>query len=103
MRVGTKGPQCLGVALLFLPPYAPNFNLIERFWKCVHETCLYSQYSADSVAFQPAILVCIEQSSPTYRKELESLVTLPFQTFKEVQVLGAAMLRCGQLGLSIEE
>jgi transposase len=86
--------QSLGIALLFLPPYAPNLHLIERFWKFVKKTCLYSKYYADAVSFQHAIIACIEQSSTTYRKELESLLTLKFQTFKEVQVLGETSNIC---------
>ena len=34
----------LGIELLFLPPYSPNLNLIERFWKFVKKHCLYSRY-----------------------------------------------------------
>jgi len=74
--------------LLFLPPYSPNLNLIERFWKFVKKKCLYSKYYADHYAFQDAIIECIEQSPSKYRQELESLLTLKFQTFKEVQVIG---------------
>ena len=29
----------LGIELLFLPPYSPNLNLIERFWKYVKKQC----------------------------------------------------------------
>jgi transposase len=80
--------QSLGIELLFLPPYSPNLNLIERFWKFVKKKCLYSKYYADHHAFQQAILTCIEQAPTQYRDELESLLTLKFQTFKEVQVIG---------------
>jgi len=34
----------LGIELLFLPPYSPNLNLIERLWKFVKKECLYSKY-----------------------------------------------------------
>ena len=34
--------QSLGIELLFLPPYSPNLNLIERLWGFVKDTCLYS-------------------------------------------------------------
>ena len=80
--------QSLGIELLFLPPYSPNLNLIERFWKFVKKKCLYSKYYADHHAFQQAIIACIEQAPTQYRDELESLLTLKFQTFKEVQVIG---------------
>ena len=80
--------QSLGIELLFLPPYSPNLNLIERFWKFVKKQCLYSKYYADHHAFQQAILECIAQAPTQYRAELASLLTLKFQTFKAVPVIG---------------
>jgi transposase len=78
----------LGIELLFLPAYSPNLNLIERLWKFVKKTCLYSKYYADHHAFQQAIIACIAQAPTKYREELESLLTLKFQTFRDVPVIG---------------
>jgi transposase len=80
--------QSLGIELLFLPPYSPNLNLIERFWKFVKKQCLYSKYYADHYAFQQAIRTCIAQAPTHCRAELASLLTLKFQTFKAVPVIG---------------
>ena len=80
--------QSLGIEWLFLPPYSPNLHRIERFWKFVKKKCLYSKYYADHHAFQRAIVACIEQAPTQDRDELESLLTLKFQTFQEVQVIG---------------
>lgn len=33
-------------ALLFLPPYSPEFNTIERVWKVARRTCIHNQYFA---------------------------------------------------------
>jgi transposase len=74
--------------LLFLPAYSPNLNLIERFWKFVKKQCLYSKYYADHHAFQHAIITCIEQAPDKHKEELESLLTLKFQSFKAVRVIG---------------
>jgi transposase len=78
----------LGLELLYLPPYSPNLNLIERFWKWVKKKCLYSKYYATSADFQKAIQTCIAQAYHQHRAELKSLLTLRFQTFKEVPVIG---------------
>ena len=78
----------LGIELLFLPAYSPNLNLIERFWKFVKKTCLYSKYYADHHAFQHAIIACIEQAPDKHKQELESLLTLKFQSFKAVHIIG---------------
>jgi transposase len=80
--------QTLGIELLFLPPYSPNLNLIERFWKFVKKQCLYSKYYADHLAFQHAIMACIVQAPDKHKEELASLLTLKFQSFKAAQVIG---------------
>jgi transposase len=72
----------LGVYLLFLPSYSPNLNLIERFWKYVKKDCLYSKYYPAFPAFKQAIFSCIQQAPIQHKKELHSLLTLRFQTFK---------------------
>ena len=80
--------QELGIELLYLPVYSPNLNLIERFWRFVKKQCLYSKYYPDSESFQQAILTCIQQAPTTHKEELNQLLTLRFQTFREVPVLG---------------
>jgi hypothetical protein len=62
--------------------------LIERFWKWVKKHCLYSKYYATSADFQQAIQECITQAHSQHPAELESLLTLRFQTFREVPVIG---------------
>lgn len=86
--------QSLGIEWLFVPAYSPNLNLIERFWKFVKKTCLYSQYYADHLAFQQAIIECIAQAPNRHKEELASLLTLKFQSFKEVPVIGEASNVC---------
>ena len=80
--------RSVGIELLFLPPYSPNLNLIERLWKFVKKQCLYGKYYPDSGAFQQAIVDCIAQAGTIHKAELESLLTLRFQTFKEVPIVG---------------
>lgn len=80
--------QRLGIELLFLPAYSPNLNLLERFWKFVKKQCLYSKYYADSHSFQRAIMECIAQASDKHQEALASLLTLKFQSFKVVRVIG---------------
>lgn len=82
--------QRLGIELLYLPTYSPNLNLIERFWKFVKKQCLYSKYYPDSESFQHAIMHCIEHASRTHQQALENLLTLRFQTFQAVPVIGEA-------------
>jgi transposase len=77
----------LGIELLYLPAYSPNLNLIERLWKFVKKQCLYSQYYADFTAFTQAIEACLANTQTTHKQALRSLLTLNFQSFKNVQSL----------------
>lgn len=79
----------LKIELLYLPPYSPNLNLIERLWKFVKKRCLYSIYYADFDAFSTAISTCLDHTHDTYKGELDSLLTLNFQTFEDVTSLSS--------------
>jgi len=45
-----------GIELLFLPPYSPNLNLIERVWKFIRKKSLNCVYFKDFTRFKNAIL-----------------------------------------------
>jgi len=77
----------LDIELLFLPSYSPNLNLIERLWKFVKKKCLYSTYYEDFGSFKAAIQDCLAQTDTTYKEELDSLLTLKFQSFKKSQIV----------------
>ena len=81
--------QKLNIELLFLPAYSPNLNLIERLWKFVKKQCLYSIYYPDFASFKAAIVDCLSQTHTEYKSDLDSLLTLNFQTFKKVQIVPA--------------
>lgn len=53
--------ESLGIELLYLPPYSPNLNLIERLWKFVKKQCLYFIYYPDFNSFKGSIVSCLEQ------------------------------------------
>jgi len=79
----------LNLELAFLPSYSPNLNLIERLWKFVKKQCLYSEYYADFTAFKTAILQCLAQSHQRHKTDLDTLLTLNFQTFEKTQSMAA--------------
>jgi transposase len=79
----------LPIELLYLPAYSPTLNLIERLWKFVKKTGLYSTYYAHFHDFKQASSDCLAQTHTTYKNELDALLTLRFQTFKESQVMAA--------------
>lgn len=65
------------VELVFLPPYSPNLNLIERFWKFFKKMVLYNRYYEKFDEFKSA---CEQffQSIAQYKNELRSLLTENF-------------------------
>lgn len=75
----------LNIELLYLPAYSPNLNLIERLWKFVKKQCLYSKYYQNFTEFKGAISKCLNETHTTHKRELASLLTLRFQTFKKAQ------------------
>src|SRR3990172_801146 len=75
----------LNIELIFLPPYSPNLNLIERLWKFVKKQCLYSKYYSEFTKFKNSIMDCLQKTHSQYKQELVSLLTLNFQTFNKSQ------------------
>jgi transposase len=82
--------QKLGIELLFLPPYSPNLNLIERLWKLTKKECLNSRYYNDFTEFSAAISTFLTTMDRTHKTQLSSLLTLKFQLFTEEQTQKAA-------------
>lgn len=76
----------LDITLLFLPSYSPNLNLIERLWKFTKKSVLSGKYYEKFDKFQVAITDCLNQANDKYAEELQSLMTLNFQTFKNVNI-----------------
>lgn len=80
----------LEIELLFLPPYSPNLNLIERVWKFTKKECLNSRYYSDFNLFRGAIKGFLDTMHETHEPELKTLLTLKFQTFDVEQIKLAA-------------
>jgi transposase len=51
-----------GIVLVFFPPYSPNLNLIERFWKLVKAKVLNAAYHGTFEDFKRAIDDCVSGS-----------------------------------------
>lgn len=73
----------LGITLAFLPPYAPNLNLIERVWKFVKKKTLYNHYYPTFQEFTKAITNCLADANTTHWSEFKSLLTLNFHIPKK--------------------
>ncbi|MGL4549749.1 MAG: IS630 family transposase, partial [Gemmataceae bacterium] len=69
----------LGVELLFLPPYSPNLNPIERLWKFVKKEVLGARRLDTYEAFTSAIDGCLDQLPTKHKAQMDTLLTLDFQ------------------------
>jgi transposase len=71
----------LGIKLVFLPPYSPNLNIIERLWKWMKKKTLYAQYYQNFATFKTALIDNIQTAKQKHPEELKTLLNLKFQTF----------------------
>lgn len=82
-----EAAQQLGIELLFLPPYSPNLNLIERLWKWTKKECLRARVMDSFEEFRGAIEGCLTTRFREQTPKLRSLLTLNFQSFGKEYVL----------------
>ncbi len=72
----------LRMEMLFLPPYSPNLNLIERVWKLMKTKCLRNKYFEDFISFRASIDGFLESLQNENRELLRTLVTENFQVLQ---------------------
>ena len=76
----------LGIDLLYIPPYSPNLNLIERFWKFVKGE-LRSKYYDNFSLFQEKIDCLIESATGCNRKRVAKLIGEKVQFFDALRLM----------------
>jgi len=65
------------VKLVYLPAYAPNLNLIERFWWLFKKSTIYNEYFPTFADFKAAVEKFFANLGD-YREAIESLITDKF-------------------------
>ena len=66
------------IKLIFLPPYSPNLNPIERLWRLMHQRLTWNRYFATYHDFRQQTLRFFSNIQ-NYRTELDTLITDNFQ------------------------
>jgi|SRR3989344_2867711 len=64
---------------IYLPPYSPNLNTIERLWLFFNKTILYNRYYKTFTEFKNKVLRFFK-TIDKYKPELKTLLTDSFQT-----------------------
>lgn len=72
-----------GIHLLFLPPYSPNLNIIERLWKYTKKEILNAEYYDAPAKFHSTITTFFQNINQNNKADLQNLLTLKFQFFDE--------------------
>ncbi|NJK83667.1 MAG: IS630 family transposase [Saprospiraceae bacterium] len=67
------------IVQVFLPPYSPNLNLIERLWKFTRKKIIDPIFYRTKEEFRTAILSFFKNIDQ-FEQELETLMTLNFRT-----------------------
>lgn len=65
----------------WIPAHSPNLNLIERLWKHLKKKSLENKHFKDFATLRATIDSYLDKLGATCQKELESLLTLKFQSF----------------------
>ena len=81
--------ELLNIEILYLPPYSPNLNLIERVWKLVKKLAVAARVLPDFNAFQESIINTVNCLETKHKHEVSSLMTPNFQDFKDVHLRAA--------------
>ena len=79
----------LGIELIFLPPYSPNLNIIERLWKHVRRHVLAGRHFDTPTKFHEALRCFFEDDYHNHKQGLSTLLTLKFQSFENAQIFCA--------------
>ena len=66
------------INIVYLPPYSPNLNLIERLWKILRKFCLSNKYHETFEKFCKSIDSFLNETSTTYKNEVTSLLVPKF-------------------------
>lgn len=71
---------------IFLPPYSPNLNVIERLWKFMRKKVINTSFYRTKEAFRTSIHDFFNHLSD-YKEELVTLLTLKFHLFHSQSIL----------------
>jgi transposase len=69
------------IRLMFLPPYSPNLNVIERLWRFFKKNVTYNTYYEEFSVFRKYCLNFFKNLKK-YRPQLESLMTDNFEVIQ---------------------
>ena len=85
-EIVTSLAEELAIDLVYLPPYSPNLNLIERLWKFTKGK-LRVKYYSDFKSFREAIDSIINSTSTVFKDQIATLIGEKIQLFDGLKVI----------------
>ena len=67
------------IDIVYLPPYSPNLNLIERLWKWLRNKCLCNKYKENFNDFCNDIKNTLSKTVTDYKIEIARMLAMNFQ------------------------
>ena len=69
------------IILKFMPPYSPNLNIIERFWKILKKKVVYNKFYLKFEDFRNQVILFLDNQI-WKEKEFEKILLDNFQIIK---------------------
>lgn len=85
-KIVNKLAKYLNIDLVFLPPYSPNLNLIERLWKFVKKQ-LKKKFISNFEEFITTINTIMDNCSNIYHSNVRQLISNKIQLFNQEQII----------------
>jgi len=79
-RLVKEKARTLNIELMYLPPYSPNLNPIERLWKVMNEYARNNWFFKTAAAFRQRLNDFFNKTVPTIGDVLRSRINDNFQT-----------------------
>jgi transposase len=78
VREWLSQPNCK-IKIIWLPPYAPHLNSIERLWGVMHKHVTHNRFYKTYNEFADAILTFLRETIPKKWKDFRNTVTDNFR------------------------
>jgi transposase len=85
--------QQLGINIVYIPPYSPNLNLIERLWKFVKGKLRTQSYDRFD-KFQEKIDSIVNGTNTEYKEAIDRLITEKIQLFDDLVAMDQSPTIC---------
>ena len=73
------------IKVVYLPPYSPNLNFIERLWKFMRKTVINTKFYPNFKDFKSAINAFFDNIE-SYSQEIKTFIGNKFQIFNDISV-----------------